>query len=64
MDLMLIDRKAAIQSISSKMGDTAQTRNKRMFGNLLGHLNQARTILNKDHTLFERQVISILVVDL
>ena len=57
---MFIDRKAAIQSISSKMGDTAQTRNKRMFGNL----NQARTILTKDHSLFERQVISILVVDL
>ena len=61
---MLIDRKAAIQSISSKMGDTAQTRNRRMFGNLLGHLNQARTILTKDSSLFERQVVFLFGVHL
>lgn len=46
------------------MGDTAQIRNKRMFGNLLGHLNQARTILSKDHSLFERQVFQLIDVDL
>ena len=39
------------------MGDSAQNRNRRMFGNLLGHLNSARTVLNRDQTLFDRQVV-------
>ena len=45
-----------MKSISNSMGDAAQNRNRRLFGNLLGHLNQARTILSKDQTLFDRQV--------
>ncbi|KAM7453692.1 hypothetical protein BLSTO_05557 [Blastocystis sp. subtype 1] len=49
------ERKAAMKSISNSMGDAAQNRNRRLFGNLLGHLNQARTILSKDQTLFDRQ---------
>lgn len=52
-----MDRKAAMKSISNSMDDAAQNRNRRFFGNLLGHLNQARTILNKDQTLFDRQVL-------
>lgn len=53
---ILMHRKAAMKSISNSMGDAAQNRNRRLFGNLLGHLNQARTILSKDQTLFDRQV--------
>ena len=38
------------------MGDSVQSRNRRMFGNLMGHLNQARTNLSRDQGLFEKQV--------
>lgn len=48
----------AMQSALNLMGDAAQNRNRRMFGSLLGHLNQARTILNRDQGLFDRQVQS------
>lgn len=33
-----------------------------MFGNLLGHLNSARTVLNRDQTLFDRQVADVFSV--
>ena len=45
-----------MQSISNLMGDSVQSRNRRMFGNLMGHLNQARTNLSRDQGLFEKQV--------
>lgn len=44
------------------MGDSTQNRNRRMFGNLLGHLNSARTVLNRDQTLFDRQVADVFSV--
>lgn len=49
-------RQAAIRKIDSAMGDSVQNRNRRMFGNLLGHLNQARSLINKDQGLFDKQV--------
>lgn len=33
-----------------------------MFGNLLGHLNQAKTILTKDQSLFDRQVKRVVIL--
>ena len=49
------ERQAAIRKIDSAMGDSVQNRNRRMFGNLLGHLNQARSLINKDQGLFDKQ---------
>ena len=55
-------RQAAIRKIDSAMGDSVQNRNRRMFGNLLGHLNQARSLINKDQSLFDKQVELILTL--
>ena len=44
-----------MQQRMSSINDNMQSRNRRMFGNLLGHLNQAKTILTKDQSLFDRQ---------
>ena len=55
--LFLICRQEAIRKIDTAMGDSVQTRNRRMFGNLLGHLNQARSLINKDQKLFDKQVL-------
>lgn len=52
----LICRQEAIRKIDTAMGNSVQTRNRRMFGNLLGHLNQARNLINKDQKLFDKQV--------
>ena len=49
-------RQAAIRKIDSAMGDSVQNRNRRMFGNLLGQLNQGRSLMNKDQGLFDKQV--------
>lgn len=53
-------RKAAMQSRMSNTSDNVQNRNRRMFGNLLGHLNQAKNILTKDQSLFDRQVLFLI----
>lgn len=54
--LKFICRQEAIRKIDTAMGNSVQTRNRRMFGNLLGHLNQARSLINKDQKLFDKQV--------